>query len=239
MPDFSRRDTTPELMDIEAVDYPEFRGCLMQLEQANRLSLAYRPTMAFFDKLAGRGRLSSGSRVRIVDVGSGYGDMSRKIDAWASRRGIAVDIVGVDMNPWSARAAEEATAAKRPLRWVTANVFEYRPPADTDIVMSSLFTHHLRDGDVVRFINWMEEHSRIGWIINDLERHWLSYRALQIGFWATRRHRFMRHDGPVSVASAFTYYDWERLLREAGLAREAVAIEKWMPFRLSVSRIKV
>jgi len=30
MPDFSKRDTTPELMDIEVVDYESFRACLAE-----------------------------------------------------------------------------------------------------------------------------------------------------------------------------------------------------------------
>jgi hypothetical protein len=104
--------------------------------------------------------------------------------------------------------------------------------------MSSLFTHHLPDSALVRFIKWMEENSRIGWFINDLERHPLPYHFLKLAFWATRRHRFMRHDGPVSVASAFRRNDWVRYLAEAGLPEGAARIERWMPFRLCVSRIK-
>jgi hypothetical protein len=41
--------------------------------------------------------------------------MGRKLDRWAAKRGVAVEIVGVDMNPWSARSASEATDPKRPL----------------------------------------------------------------------------------------------------------------------------
>ncbi len=238
MPDFSRRDTTPELMDTEAVDYEDFRTCLVQLEQANRLSLAYRPTLAFFDRLYRDGRLPPGSRIAIVDAGSGYGDMSRKVDAWASRRGVDVSIVGVDMNPWSARAATEVTEPGRPITWVTADLFDYRPEGGIDIVMCSLFTHHLPDEMLVRFLIWMESNARLGWMINDLERHWLPYRALKIGFRLTRRHRFIQHDGPVSVASAFQPADWVRLLTKAGIAPGSARIEKWIPFRLCVSKIK-
>ena len=58
MPDFSKRDTTPELMDTEVVSYEELRGALRQLTQANELSLAYRPTLSFFKRLAREGRLA-------------------------------------------------------------------------------------------------------------------------------------------------------------------------------------
>ncbi len=238
MPDFAKRDTTPELMDTEVVDYAEHAACLAELAQANELSLAYRPTLAFFRRLAREGRFPKDRPLIVLDAASGYGDMARKVDQWASKRGHSVKIIGVDMNPWAARAAAEVTAPDRPLRWVTANLFEYHAEGGVDIVMSSLFTHHLPNPLLVRFIVWMEEHARIGWFINDLERHPLPYYFLKYAFWATRRHRFMQHDAPVSVASAFKKRDWVRLLEEAGLPPGVARIESWAPFRLCVSRIK-
>jgi hypothetical protein len=238
MPDFSRRDTTPELMDTEKTSYADFRKCLVELARANELSLAYRPTLAFFRRLAREGRMPRGRPLIVVDAGSGYGDMGRKLDRWAARRGLRVEIVGVDMNPWSARSAAEATDAARPLRWVTANLFDYRPEGGADVVMSSLFTHHLRGPLLADFVAWMEKSARIGWFINDLERHPIPYHFLKFAFWATRRHRFMRHDGPVSVASAFKKQDWVETLSQAGLGKGAARIEPWFPYRLCVSRLK-
>ena len=129
MPDFSKRDTTPELMDAEVVSYEELRDTLRQLTQANELSFAYRPTLSFFKRLAREDRLAQDRPIIVIDAASGYGDMSRKVDAWAARNGINLEIVGVDMNPWAARAAAEATAPGRPLRWVTANLFDFRVEA--------------------------------------------------------------------------------------------------------------
>ena len=187
MPDFSKRDMKPELMDTEIVSYEELSGVLKELTQANELSLAYRPTLAFFKRLAREGRLSQDRPIVVIDAASGYGDMSRKVDRWAEKRGLDMRFIGVDMNPWAACAAEEATPPGRPLSWVTANLFDYRPEGGADIVMSSLFTHHLPDPELVRFIRWMEETARIGWFINDIERHPIPYHFLKFAFWATRR----------------------------------------------------
>ncbi len=236
MPDFSKRDTTPELMDTEKVDYESFRSCLVELTQANELSLAYRPTLAFFRRLAREGRFPQDRPLRVIDAGSGYGDMGRKLDRWAMKRGHSIEIVGVDMNPWSARAAAEATEPARPLRWVTSNLFDYT--ASADVIMCSLFAHHLPDPLLIRFLQWMEDNARIGWFINDLERHPLPYYFVKFAFWAARRHKFMKHDGPVSVASAFKKRDWARYLAEAGIPQDAAGIESWAPFRLCVSRVK-
>jgi hypothetical protein len=238
MPDFSKRDTTPELMDTEVVSYEELRGVLKELTQANELSFAYRPTLAFFRRLARQGLLSRDRPITVIDAASGYGDMSRKVDRWAEKRGLELQFVGVDMNPSAARAAAEATALGRPLRWVTANLFDFQAEGGADIIMTSLFTHHLPEPMLVRFIQWMEKNARIGWFINDIERHPVPYYFLKFAFWATRRHRFMRHDGPVSIASAFKKKDWERMLKEAGLPEGAAKIEAWTPFRLCVSRVR-
>ncbi len=238
MPDFSKRDTTPELMDTEPVSYLEFSACLSQLAKVNALTFAYRPTLAFFEELKRKGRLPAHRPLLVLDAGSGFGDMGRKLDRWALKNCVRLEITGVDMNPWSAQAAAAATNPGRPLQWVTANLFDYPCDGGADIFISSLFTHHLAHSALIRFIRWMEARARIGWFINDLERHPLPYYALKAAFWAARRHRFMRHDGPVSVASAFKRGDWVAALREAGLAEGAATIEYWAPFRLCVTRMK-
>ena len=84
----------PELMDDDC-SYEDFRGCLRSLEQINRWLLGYRPTLAWL------AQLPHGLRdpVHIVDVGSGGGDLLRQIAGWARRRGIAVQLTGIDLNP--------------------------------------------------------------------------------------------------------------------------------------------
>jgi len=237
VPDFSKRGTTPELMDIEDVSFQDFRACLEQLVQINRMFFPYRPTLAFLDRLHKAGRLDIGRPVSIVDIGSGYGDMLRRIDVWAEKRGIPVDLQGVDMNPWSAQAAAEVTRHGRPIRWISQNLFDYKPEAGIDIVVSSLFTHHLHGEMLTRFVSWMDETARIGWFVNDLLRHPVPYYAMKVGFPLMRRHRFIQHDGPVSVANAFKRNDWQRAFADVGLPADAVELSHWIAFRLCAARI--
>ncbi|WP_189051101.1 methyltransferase domain-containing protein [Aliidongia dinghuensis] len=234
--DFARRASTPELMDTEDCGVAEFEACLVDLARVNRLTLAYRPTLAWLDRLVRRhppaGPLS------IVDVGSGYGDMLRQIDRWAERRGVAVTLTGVDLNPWSRAAAAKATAAGRPIRWITTDLFDYRPDKPIDLVVSSLFTHHLNDDQVVRFLNWMEATARLGWFVNDLHRHPLPYHVFRHWSRLAGWHRFVRHDGPVSITRAFVRADWQRLLARADVPEGAAEISWHVPFRLCVGRAR-
>jgi hypothetical protein len=94
--DFSRRNQLSELMDAEDTDFATFRECLVDLTKVNQLTLAYRPTLSFFKRLAASGALPRHRTVSIVDVGSGSGDMLRRIDLWATTEGYKFDLVGVD-----------------------------------------------------------------------------------------------------------------------------------------------
>jgi len=234
--DFRRRvppRDLPELMDGEC-SYEEFRGCLRSLEQVNRWLLGYRPTLAWLEHLP-RGLHEP---VHIVDVGSGGGDLLRRIAGWARRRGIAVQLTGIDLNPYAARAAVESTPKELSISWVTGDALVYRPDEPIDIVVSSLMAHHLEDEEIIALMRWMEATARIGWFINDLER---SERASRMFGWAAQvapPPPPVRHDGPVSFRRAFQKEDWVRLLAAAGVPREAVTVKHWRPGRLCVGRWK-
>jgi SAM-dependent methyltransferase len=223
----------PELMDGDC-SYEDFRGCLGSLEQINRWLLGYRPTLAWLKRLPP----GLSVPVHIVDVGCGGGDLLRQISAWARRRGIAVELTGIDLNPYAARAAAESTPTALGIAWVIGDALEYRLEKPVDIVVSSLMAHHLEDNEVVALLRWMEATAQVGWFINDLERSEWNCRLFE---WVERIagwHRFVRHDGPVSFRRAFREEDWVRLLTAAGVPQDAVSVEHWRPGRLCVGRWK-
>ena len=230
--DLSRRSSEPEWMDGEGVDYETFRGCLRDLARVNVLSGGYRPTLAFLDGLARDGRLPRGRPLRVTDMGSGYGDALRAIARWAAKRSVAVELTGVDLNPWSARAAAEATP-EGGIAYVTGDAFDGGEGAD--VILSALFAHHLDDAGVVRFLRLMEERAALGWFVNDLHRHPLPYAAFGALARGLRLHPFVRHDGPVSFARAFVPADWHRFLAEASVA--GATVRRRFPFRLCVARV--
>lgn len=235
------RSGEPEWMDDGTVPYEVFRALLADLERVNRLSLGYRPTLAFLDGLARAGRLPAGRPLSVLDVGSGRGDGLRAIARWAARRGVAVRLTGVDLSPWSTRAAQEAAAADPAgagIDFVTADAFAHMAamPEPPDVVVSGLFTHHLDDAALVRFLAAMERHAAVGWFVNDLHRHAVSYHGFALLSRLLGMHRFVVHDGTVSIARGFVAADWRRLLAAAGV--EGATVAWWMPFRLCVARVK-
>ena len=231
--DFSRRAQMPEMMDDPTVDFETWRACLVDLAKVNRVTLAYRPTLAFLNRIRDGGLWPQDRPVVILDVGSGYGDTLRQIGKWAGARSLDVRLQALDANPWSERAAERVQGSAG-IQFITEDLFKHRDGAD--IVLSSLFTHHLDDLSVIRFLEWQEVNARIGWFINDLERHPFSYYGFALLSRVMRWHPFVVHDGPVSIRRAFRPEDWTVLLAKAGVHQ--ARIETWFPFRLCVSRLR-
>jgi hypothetical protein len=162
----------------------------------------------------------------------------RKIEQWARKRGIAVELIGLELNPDAAVIAAEATPASSRIQWVTADVFAYVPLQPPHLVISSLFTHHLSEVNIVRFLQWMERHANLGWFINDLSRAAVPYYSFQIFSKLAMLHPFVQHDGPISIARSFFPEDWQRMCATAGLKDQDIIIESFVPARLCVSRSK-
>lgn len=230
---FATRSTAAEWMDSSDVDPADLARCLDDLAVVNGVTLARPPTVSFIRRAA-RAKMGGSQTLSVLDVGYGQGDMLRRIARWGRRQGIALQLEGVDLSTASAVAAQAATPAWMGITYRTGDVFD-EAPGSVDVVISSLFTHHLGDADVVRFVRWMEQASRIGWFVNDLHRHPVAYYGFTALSRVARWHPMVQHDGPVSVARSFTRADWKRSLAEAGVAAQV----RWhLPFRYCVSRFK-
>ena len=224
-------------MDEPGVSQEDLRRALTDLATVNRVTLGYRPTLDFLRRVA---RAAPRARpLRILDVACGSGDGLRQVARWATRTGLNVELTGLDVNRATIEIAKRAWAEEQPASWVVSDVLSYEPPGDFDVIVSSLFAHHLTNAQIVRFLTWMNGVARRGWFVSDLHRHPVPYHSFRLLGAVFRWHRFVRHDGPVSIARAFEREDWTRLLRSAGLDEAEVRVRWWAPFRLCVERLSV
>ena len=230
--DFRHRMQLTELMD-EPCTRDQLRGCLRDVSRLNRWFLAYRPLFAWLNSFA-----TVPQPLHILDVGCGNGDALRRVERWAAQRKLAVELTGLDINPDAVGIAAELRPPASRIRWIASDIFAYAPDRPLHIVMSTIFTHHLSDGDLVRFVAWMEQYATLGWFVNDLSRSVVPYHLLRIFSKLARLHPFVQHDGPVSIARAFVPEDWQRVCAAAGLGSRAVTIRPFTPARLCVARRK-
>lgn len=232
-PQFAQRAKLTELMD-EPASYEELRDCLRDLERVNCTVMAYRPTLKWLEQFAS----NDAKPLRIVDLGCGGGDMLRRIEAWAKRRKLPVRLTGIDLSPYAIRAAQEFSGASSRIEWMASDLFAYRPEEPIDLAISSILAHHLSGEAIVNFLQWMDANAARGWIVNDLSRGRISYYGFKLLARAMCWHRFVIHDGPVSILRSFTTDDWRRYIMQAGLDAGAILIQPARPGRLCVSRVK-
>ncbi|PEQ10418.1 hypothetical protein B2G71_22535 [Novosphingobium sp. PC22D] len=220
-------------MDAEDVAWDDYAACMADLARVNTLTLARRPTLDFVASVLAAA--PQGPPPLVLDVGYGAGDMLRALARRLAKAGLKARLVGIDLNPRSEPAARAMTPESLDIAFLTGDAFawpEHDPPA---LVISSLVTHHMDDAGIVAFLRWMEARATLGWFVNDLHRHALAYHGFRALAGAMRWHRFVRHDGPLSIARSFRRADWDALLAKAGLAGQARL--RWrFPFRYCVER---
>src|SRR5262249_38729218 len=143
----------------------ELRACLHDVTRLNRWFLGWRPLFQWLNEIVS----ASGARpIHILDVGCGNGDALRRVQQWAARRHLPVEFTGVDINPDAVAIAASLSTSGSHIHWVASDIFAYTPSKPVDLIISTIFTHHLSDPDVIRFLRWMEQNAALGWFINDL-----------------------------------------------------------------------
>jgi SAM-dependent methyltransferase len=233
--DFSQRAHLEEEMDGPC-SYEELRRCLIHLAIVNRFTLAHHHTMRWLEGVVQPKRANP--TLRLLDIGCGYGDMLRRIEQWANRRDVRIELIGADINPNAIRAALEATPTGSRIKWVVGDACTSTETQDVDLVTSCGVFHHLDDPEIVRLLAWMDSTATVGWYITDLHRIAESYRVFDLLMRGPWWQRFIRPDGLRSIRRSFLRKDWERLCAEAGVDLSAVRIEVCRPGRLCVGRLK-
>ncbi|SFE60759.1 Methyltransferase domain-containing protein [Paenibacillus algorifonticola] len=171
-------------------------------------------------------------KIKLLDVATGLADIPIALEKWCSRRGMAVEIVGVDIHPKMVELAAKRTAHQTAIQVLqadgTALPFEDN---SFDIVFSNLALHHLDDGEASRMLGEIDRVARVGWVVTDLERHrlaLLSARMLAKFIW---RSPVTKHDGPMSVQRSYTAGEAKELLAQAGVP---AVVHRHFPFRLAL-----
>lgn len=212
------RTDAVELLDSGRLSPSEVEANLADLARLNRLSGGTRASVRAIERLAG-----DGNGTRILDVGTGSGDMPVAF----ARRGWQV--VAVDINVDVLAVARARLAAEPSIELVEADALAL--PLDdgaVDVVHCSLLLHHLEPEDAVRALREMRRVGRRGVVVNDLRRGLVPLAATWVSVTALGHSPVTRADGMVSARRAYTLRELDELLAEAGL-RPAWRSAGWMP----------
>ncbi len=167
----------------------------------------------------------------VLDVGAGSGELLREIGKFARRKNKQAKLFGLELNVRSADAILEESRNFAEIKSIQANAL-YLPFADKtfDYAISSLFTHHLTDEQIVKTLSEMKRVVRRKIFVIDLDRHPLAYFFYKIFCVAFRISPLVRHDGSLSILRSFKPDELAELARKAGL--ENISVRNIFPFRL-------
>lgn len=194
------RDTgLRELMDEPDCDPERLAATLRRFAVVNRLVSGwggvYRSRLRPY--LAGLGRPA-----RVLDLGSGAGDVLMRLATLADRDGLDVDWLGVDPDPRAHAVAVRCRA--RRLRFRCADAAALRAEGLTfDAVLSNHVLHHLSAAELRAFADDALDLSAGPVLHSDIERSRLAYGLYAIGITPFAPGTFLRTDGLRSIRRSF------------------------------------
>ena len=167
-------------------------------------------TIKGFRTLAGNQK-----KISVCEIGCGGGDNLKAIYRWAQKKGMALEIIGIDIKSACIDFAKENCAGIPNASWICADYKTAHLPVKPDIVFSSLFCHHFDDDGVIHIFQWMNQNSNLGFFINDLQRHPLAYHSIRILSSIFSRSYMVKNDAPLSVLRGFSKSELNTMIKDS------------------------
>ena len=221
MSKFAQRSYESELLDAPNIPKELLFKNLRELDVVNRLLGGHSITLSGIKKL-----ISDKNKIyHIIDIGCGGGDAMKQIAKWARVKNYKIKLTGVDMNSDCIDFMKDACKEFPEIDGVVMDYRDYlKTNAEVDIIHCSLFCHHLKEDDLIELFQYMNKCARIGFVINDLQRHWFAYYSIKFLTRLLNGSSLVKNDAPLSVLRGFKKNELNDLLKKADLKNVSI---KW------------
>ena len=203
------------------MDQPDLgiREHCLALTALGRANVVSRTTSTIWPAIRDAARAAANRPLRILDIASGGGHVAVSLARRAALEGVAVEITGCDVSPVAidyARTLAGRAGVER-VRFEAADALRASWPGDADVVLCTLFLHHLGDEEAVALLGRMKAAARRLVLVSDLRRSRIGYLFTWAGCRLLSQSRVFRIDGTRSVKAAFTPHEARFLAAQAGL----------------------
>ena len=204
------------MMDQPDLDVRRHVHALDALGRANAIS---RTAAAVWPSIRAVSHGTVAPPMRVLDIASGGGHVLLSLARRAAREGMDIAWLGWDRSPVAidyARTLAGRRGVER-VRFELADALRDPMPAGIDVVLCTLFLHHLTETDAAALLRKMREAARRAVVISDLRRTRLGAAFTWAGCRALSRSEVFHVDGMRSVAAALTTDEARDLAAAAGL----------------------
>jgi len=232
--DLSERHHQNEIMDAPDLPPAHFVETLKGLGTVNAVTRS--ASLMWPDLKAAAGRHPERA-LRVLDVACGGADLLFSLWRKAAKDGLKVEMAGCDLSATAVTyARDEAAKAGAPIEFFVHRVPQDPLPEGYDLLMSTLFLHHLDEDAAISFLRDAAAKCRDRIVIQDLVRSTMSYWFARLGTNVLLLSDICRLDGRTSVEGAFTRREALELAREAGLT--GVEVVSRLPFRYLIRWVR-
>ncbi len=196
------RTSRKEIMDDFNLQGVEMQELLTDLKRVNKMLGGNAITLKGINELL-KDQYTNNT-LTILDIGCGDGEMLRQCAQWAHKKGVNVNLIGIDANAHILKEAEKRSEEIKNTTFKVVNVFaEKEILPEFDIALCTLFLHHFKEPQIEDLLNRLTRKAKLGVVINDLHRSFWAFWLFRLYGLLFLKSRIARHDGLVSVARGF------------------------------------
>ena len=196
------RSNESEIMDDFAMEGELLKEALDKIAQINQLLGGNKVTLQGVKLLLQN--KSKSECITIVDLGCGNGDMLRMLADYGKECHFNLKLIGIDANAYTIDHAKTLSSSYPNICFYCRDIFDM-PFDDSayDIVLCTLFLHHLKDDGILKLLSYFYTKANIGIVVNDLHRSSLGYRLFQVVCFVFRLSDMTKQDGLTSILRGF------------------------------------
>lgn len=215
---FNERLNKKELLDDFSLNDDELRTNLDEMEILNQWIGSKNLLIHALDQIQNKyTSYFSQHPITLGDLGCGNGDLLRAIDQWSKAKNINIKLIGIDANPFVTQYAIQKSQRYQ-IEYLTKDILSPQfLQHQFDIVSLNSICHHFDNETLIHLLQKLIKQTRVAIIINDLQRHWLSYYSIKLISKIFNFSYLAKHDAPLSVLRAFQRKDLIYLLNQAGI----------------------